>query len=58
MNNREESGTCEEHGKDLIFFCKEEGCLKPICKSCLTQKHKNHDFVEIEEAKKDTLLQE
>ena len=23
---QEEFGTCEEHGKDLIFFCKEEGC--------------------------------
>ena len=58
VNNLEKSGTCDTHGKDLIFFCREEGCVQPICKSCFTKQHKKHDIVEIEEAKKETLLQE
>ena len=41
---------CREHaGKELIMFCKEEGCQKAICVTCsLSDKHKGHEKVEIE----------
>ena len=44
-----------KHKKEFIFFCQEKSCKKPICKTCLTKRHKKHDFVEIEE-KKEKLL--
>ena len=47
---------CAEHGKEVIFFCEEENCKKPICKTCLTKEHKKHDIIEIEEKKKEELL--
>ena len=31
---------CEEHGKELILFCREVGCKKPICPICLTKQHR------------------
>ena len=47
---------CPQHKKEIIFFCEEEGCKKPICKTCLTKEHKKHDVVEIEDKKKEALL--
>ena len=40
---------CEEHGKELTLFCKEQGCQTPICVTCLRRYHRKHDFVEMEE---------
>ena len=47
---------CPQHKKEIIFFCKEDGCRKAICKTCLTKEHKKHDVVEIEDKKKEALL--
>ena len=43
---------CREHGKELNIFCKEPGCQMMICLSCLSRDHKKHDFIEIDEIKK------
>ena len=47
---------CPQHKKEIIFFCEEDGCKKPVCKTCLTKEHKKHDVVEIEDKKKEALL--
>ena len=49
---------CPQHKKEIIFFCKEDGCKKPICKTCLTKEHKKHDVVEIEDKKKENLMKD
>ena len=46
------SDICPEHDKELVLFCEEKGCKKPICVSCLTKEHKRHDVVEINDKKK------
>ena len=46
---------CTEHGKELIMFCKGEGCKKQICVSCLIGDHRPHDVVEIEKLEVDFL---
>ena len=51
-----EVAECAEHGKELNMFCKEEGCKKQICVSCLG-KHKRHEVVDIQEEKKQELEQ-
>ena len=47
---------CPDHKKEIIFFCEEISCKKPICKTCLTKEHKKHEVVEIEEKEKEELL--
>ena len=47
---------CEEHGKDLILFCKSEECKKAICQKCLTKYHRGHDVIDMEEEEKETLV--
>ena len=44
---------CREHGKELNIFCKEPECQLIICLSCLCRDHKKHDFVELEDRKKE-----
>ena len=39
---------CPEHKKELNLFCREEGCQKPICVSCMKQ-HKKHEVVVVED---------
>ena len=51
-----EVAKCEEHGRELILFCKRIECQKVICNKCLTKKHREHDVVAIEEAEKETFL--
>ena len=46
---------CKEHGKELNIFCKEPGCQRVICISCLSHDHKKHEVVEIEERKKEMM---
>ena len=46
---------CSEHGKELNIFCKEAGCKRVICLSCLSQGHKKHEVVEIEDRKKEMM---
>ena len=47
---------CEEHGKELNLFCKQDGCNNSICRSCLSKKHFGHKVVEVEEQRKEVLL--
>ena len=54
----EEEEKCEDHGKELIFFCKQPECQKAICKRCLTKCHRGHVVVEIEEEEKEVLVRE
>ena len=52
----EEMNKCEMHNKDLSFFCKDVGCRREICLSCLLKYHKWHDVVELEDKEKEELL--
>ena len=47
--------TCEQHGMELILYCFEESCHKPICVACLTDHHNKHDVKRIETKEKDLL---
>ena len=47
---------CEEHNKDLSFFCKDVGCRRVICPSCMLKYHKWHDVIEVEDKEKEELL--
>ena len=49
---------CEMHDQDFIFFCCEEGCQTPICRTCLMNEHRSHDFIEIERAQVQPFLRE
>ena len=49
---------CEQHGMELVLFCFEESCHKPICVSCLTDDHNKHDVKRIETKEKDLLKKE
>ena len=40
---------CREHRKEASFYCKEVGCQKVICNTCLVKLHKFHDIVDIHE---------
>ncbi|KAK3084003.1 hypothetical protein FSP39_006545 [Pinctada imbricata] len=48
--------TCAEHGNQNTFHC--EKCNKPVCGTCITEKHKGHDLTglnDIFEKEKNTL---
>ena len=49
---------CEIHGNTVNMFCKEPGCNKPICRTCLVEEHKDHDFTKMEEPEKESLMRE
>ena len=40
---------CIEHQKEKNLFCTEPDCEIPICALCLKDKHKNHDFGDLDE---------
>ena len=44
---------CEVHGKELMFYCKELRCNKPICPICHLRDHIRHNVVELEELQKE-----
>ena len=46
---------CADHGKDMTLYCKE--CKTPICSACMTRKHKKHDVVDVDENRKEELLE-
>ncbi|XP_052076384.1 tripartite motif-containing protein 29-like [Mytilus californianus] len=43
--NPEGKQYCNEHDENFIYYCKE--CNTPICKICVIENHKKHDFSEI-----------
>ena len=45
---------CEKHEKELTIFC----CEKVICLTCLRTEHEGHKWIEIEERKKEALMNE
>ena len=53
--DREKKELCEEHRKELILFCNEPECKKPICLVCLKKSHKKHDVTDIVDEKRDVL---
>ena len=53
---RNEKELCEEHGKELVLFCKETGCQKPICHFCLRKYHRRHDVTDIEDETREVLM--
>ena len=55
-SEKNEKEVCEEHGKELVLFCKETGCQKPICPSCLKLYHRRHDVTDIEDETKEILM--
>ena len=46
-SEQNENELCEKHGKELVLFCKEPGCQKPICLSCLIKYHQRHEVMGI-----------
>ena len=52
------NGRCTKHGEDLLLYCQNRMCKKPICVSCLSVDHKKHEVVGIREREKDTLIKE
>ena len=38
---------CEEHGKELVLYCREEGCKVPVCPLCVAN-HLKHEIMDIE----------
>ena len=46
---------CEAHGEELVLFCTQSECLKPICLSCLTSEHAGHKVVDVKEGEKELL---
>ena len=55
-SEQNEKELCEEHGKEVVLFCKEPGCQKPICLSCLKKYHRRHDVTEIEDETREVLM--
>ena len=53
---RSEKELCEEHGKELVLFCNEHGCQKPICLLCLKKYHRRHDVTDIEDEMREVLM--
>ena len=53
--DREKKELCEEHRKELVLFCNEEECKKPICLVCLKKFHKRHEVVDIVDEKRKIL---
>ena len=45
----ENQNKCEEHGKELGLYCRENGCQKAICQARMLKKHRLHNVIEIEE---------
>ena len=48
---------CHEHEEELILYCFEESCNKPICLTCLTD-HSKHETKRIETKEKEFLKKE
>ena len=53
---RKEKELCQEHGKELVLFCKETECQKAICLLCLRKTHKKHNVIDIEGEKREVLM--
>ena len=48
----EEFKLCYRHQRELSIYCKDKGCMKPICQLCLLKSHIGHKVVDrIEEHK-------
>ena len=45
---------CEEHGEELILYCREYGCKTQICR-LYVREHQKHQIVDIEEEIKDAI---
>ena len=43
---------CEEHGMDVVLYCKHPDCQVGICPLCMTAGHKDHSVVNIAEQRK------
>ena len=56
QSERNEKELCEEHGKELVLFCRESGCQKSICHFCLKKYHRRHDVTDIEDETTDVLI--
>ena len=45
---------CEEHGKELVLYCREEECKVPVCPLCVAN-HLKHEIMDIETGMKEEL---
>ena len=48
---------CQEHGLEMVIYCFEDACQKPICVSCLVD-HNKHDVKGIDVREKELLKKE
>ena len=48
MNPEEKTSNCERHDQLFTFYCNTCTCL--LCQICLTEKHKKHVFLFVDEA--------
>ena len=45
---------CEEHGKELVLYCREEGCKVSVCPMCVAN-HLKHEIMDIETGMKEEI---
>ena len=48
---------CEEHGKELVLYCREEGCKIAVCPLCVAN-HLKHEIMDIETGMKEEIKEE
>ena len=48
---------CEEHDKELVLYCREEGCKVPVCPLCVAN-HLKHEIMDIETGMKEEIKEE
>ena len=53
---RNEKEFCKEHEKELVLFCNEPGCQKPVCPLCLKKYHRRHHVTDIEDEMREVVM--
>ena len=48
-NVEHQSEECKMHKMDKILYCKSEDCQQAVCPLCMSEKHRNHQVVNIVE---------
>ena len=51
----EEFQLCNNHNRELSFYCNDSGCNTAICSLCLVKSHLNHNVIDLIEEHRDRL---
>ena len=52
----QDTSLCPNHEKEMTLFCKETQCQMLICTVCMTKHHLGHKVVDVDENRKEKLL--